>query len=90
MGRAKECIKEQEEGKMSEHEVQAVVNKADIITYGTMAQMSHFQAERVQDYKAMMQKYLREQISFYKNVRICCRFVSLFDWEGLVVRLYFH
>lgn len=68
VGRAKECIKEQEEGKMSEHEVQAVVNKADIISYGTMAQMSHFQAERVQDYKTLMQKYLREQIRFYKNI----------------------
>ncbi|OWF50530.1 sorting nexin lst-4-like isoform X3 [Mizuhopecten yessoensis] len=68
VGRAKECKKEQDEGKMSESDVQKVVNKADIITYGTMAQMSHFQAERVQDYKAMMQKYLKEQIQFYRNI----------------------
>lgn len=68
VGRAKECMNEHKEGKMSESDVQKVVNKADIITYGTMAQMSHFQQERVQDYKVMMQNYLKEQITFYKNI----------------------
>lgn len=68
MGKAKECHKLQEEGKMTEQQVKNVVAKADVISYGTLAEMNHFQNERVRDFKYMMQKYLQEQITFYKKV----------------------
>ncbi|XP_076471286.1 sorting nexin lst-4-like isoform X2 [Babylonia areolata] len=68
IGRAKECMKQQEEGKMTEGEVQKVLHKADTISYATLAEMNHFQRERVRDFKDMMQLYLRSQIQFYQDM----------------------
>lgn len=68
IGKAKECLKLQEEGKMSESEVNNVLARADTISYGTLAEITHFQEQRVDDFKSMMQKYLQEQINFYKNL----------------------
>ena len=70
MGKAKECIKQQEEGKISEQEVMNVQHRVDTVSYGTLAEMNHFQRERVQDFKLMMQLYLRSQIQFYQDVSI--------------------
>ncbi|XP_041366274.1 sorting nexin lst-4-like isoform X2 [Gigantopelta aegis] len=67
-GKAKECIKQKEDQKMSESEVQLVMQKADVISYGTLAEINHFQRERVSDYKLMMQSYLQAQISFYREI----------------------
>lgn len=55
---------------MTESEVNNVMTRADTISYGTMAEMNHFQQERVRDFKYMMQKYLQDQIAFYKRVRV--------------------
>ncbi|XP_050404479.1 sorting nexin lst-4 isoform X2 [Patella vulgata] len=68
VGKAKECLKSQEEGKLSESEVQSVLQRADTISYGTLAEMHNFHHERVKDFKDMMQKYLKEQIEFYKGI----------------------
>ncbi|KAI8783952.1 sorting nexin-33 [Biomphalaria glabrata] len=68
IGKVKECLKLQEENKMTESEVQNVVTKADTISYGTLAEMNHFQKERVVDFKHYMQNYLKEQIDFYKKL----------------------
>ena len=68
MGKAKECSHLRKEGKMTESEVQSVYTRADTISHGTLAEMNHFQQERVKDFKYMMQTYLREQIKFYKQV----------------------
>ncbi|GFS07825.1 sorting nexin [Elysia marginata] len=68
IGKAKECIKLQEEGKMNETEVTSVLTRADTISYATLAEMNNFQRDRVVDFKSMMQHYLREQIDFYKNL----------------------
>lgn len=67
-GKAKECLKLQEEGKMTEPETQKVLGRTDVISYGTLAEMNHFQSERVKDFKLMMQLYLRSQIKFYQEV----------------------
>ncbi|KAH9519322.1 Sorting nexin-18 [Bulinus truncatus] len=68
IGKVKDCLKLQEENKMSESEVQSVVTRADTISYGTLAEMNNFQKERVVDFKLYMQNYLREQIDFYKKL----------------------
>ncbi|KAK7099096.1 sorting nexin lst-4-like [Littorina saxatilis] len=67
-GKAKECLKLQEEGKMTEVEVQKVLHRADTISYGTLAEMNHFHAERAKEFKLMMQLYLRSQIKFYQDM----------------------
>ncbi|KAL8614292.1 hypothetical protein ACOMHN_007630 [Nucella lapillus] len=67
-GKAKECLKSQEEGKMADGDVQKVLQRADVITYGTLAEMTHFHTDRVKDFKLMMQLYLRSQIKFYQDM----------------------
>ena len=56
-------------GKLSDAEVQQVQNRADVISYATLAEMTHFQMYRVGDFKSLMQNYLRGQIDFYREVR---------------------
>lgn len=58
----------QEEGKMTETDVQAFISHADAISYSLYAEISHFQANRQQEFKIMMQNLLTEQIDFYKRV----------------------
>lgn len=53
---------------MPESDVAAVIQRADVISFGTLAEMNHFQRERVADYKEMMQKFLHGQINFYREV----------------------
>lgn len=72
IGKAKDCAKLQDEGRMTESEVASVLTRADTISYGTLAEMNNFQHERVHDFKCMMQKYLQAQIAFYKRVCGVC------------------
>lgn len=55
---------------MVESAVQNVTQRADVISFGTMAEITNFQKSRVEDFKATMTTYLSEQIKFYKEVRI--------------------
>ena len=61
---------------MNETEVTSVLTRADTISYATLAEMNNFQRDRVVDFKTMMQNYLREQIDFYKNVRVVFFYIS--------------
>lgn len=73
---------------MTESAVQGVVQKADIISYGTLAEISHFQTERVQDYKEMMQVYLRGQIEFYRTVKPFCIFSKIRIQSCIKISMY--
>ncbi|XP_041466955.1 sorting nexin-33-like isoform X2 [Lytechinus variegatus] len=66
----KECQKQREEQKMDFEEAEAVKRRADVISYAMMAEVNHFHRERVEDFKWMMQVYLKEQIKFYKSLTI--------------------
>lgn len=55
-------------GKFSESEVQMVQGRADVITYTVLAEMNHFQMQRVVDFKRYMQGFLSGQIQFYDEV----------------------
>ncbi|XP_061181427.1 sorting nexin-33-like [Saccostrea echinata] len=68
IGKAKECERLKEEGRMPESDVTAVIQRADVISFGTLAEMNHFQRERVVDYKDMMKKFLAGQIKFYREI----------------------
>ncbi|XP_045175995.1 sorting nexin lst-4-like isoform X3 [Mercenaria mercenaria] len=68
IGKAKECFKQQTEGKMVESVVQNVQQRADVISFGTMAEINHFQKARCEDFKATMTHFLRGQIQFYQEI----------------------
>lgn len=58
-----------EDGKMESQSVQDISRKTDVISYAMLAEVTHFQHERVADFKYMMQCYITEQIKFYNKVR---------------------
>ncbi|CAH1786748.1 unnamed protein product, partial [Owenia fusiformis] len=68
MSKVKEVQKASDEGKMSESEAQGVVNRADSISYVTLAEIDHFHKGRVNDYRVMMKEYLQAQLEFYKKI----------------------
>lgn len=49
---------------MPESDVAAVIQRADVISFGTLAEMNHFQRERVADYKDMMQNSYMDKLNF--------------------------
>lgn len=78
VGKAKECQKQVEDAKITESEMLSILQRADIISFGTLAEMTHFQKERVVDFKIMMQAYLKQQIIFYQEVSLS--FYSLYSF----------
>ena len=55
------------EGKLSDDEVRQVGRRTDVVSYALMAEMSHFQKERVADFTEAMRGFLRNQVSFYRQ-----------------------
>lgn len=48
--------------------VQNVVQRAGVISYGTLAEIDHFQHSRCVDFKDAMTTFLTGQINFYQEV----------------------
>lgn len=64
----KECERLTAEHKMEVAQLNEVLRRTDVISYALLAEINHFKAERTVDLKATMQKFLRQQIMFYKKV----------------------
>lgn len=56
--------------KLSESDLATAQSRIDVISYASLAEMNHFNQNRVPDFKAMMQNYLTNQIEFYQKVSI--------------------
>lgn len=57
-----------EEGKLSSENVEAISQRTDVISYAALAEINHFQSERVAYFKSMMETFLTAQIAFYQQV----------------------
>ncbi|KAF0295217.1 Sorting nexin lst-4 [Amphibalanus amphitrite] len=68
MQKRKEYSRYGAEGKLSDDEVQQVGRRTDVVSYALMAEMSHFQKERVADFTEAMRGFLRNQVSFYRQI----------------------
>ncbi|ELT97665.1 hypothetical protein CAPTEDRAFT_156173 [Capitella teleta] len=55
-------------GRLNDSEMATVQSRADVITYTTQAEMSHFHEVRVGDFKGYMQAFLQSQIQFHQRV----------------------
>ncbi|CAH0397598.1 unnamed protein product [Chilo suppressalis] len=64
----RECERLTAENKMEVAQLNEVLRRTDVISYALLAEINHFKAERTTDIKATMQKFLRQQITFYKKV----------------------
>lgn len=68
INKRKDYQKLTEEGKLSTEEVQSIYKRIDVISHATLAEITHFQLERIEDFKHMMKSFLSAQIDFYQQV----------------------
>ncbi|KAB5528599.1 hypothetical protein PHYPO_G00142080 [Pangasianodon hypophthalmus] len=66
--KVKESQKHVEEGKMERQQAEGIAERCNIISFATLAEIQHFHQIRVRDFKAQMQHYLQQQISFFQKV----------------------
>lgn len=64
----KDCERMTSEHKMEINQFNEVCRRTDVISYALLAEINHFKSERTVDLKATMQKFLKQQIQFYKKV----------------------
>ena len=57
-----------DEGKINDSEMARVNQRANVITYSTLAEINHFHNERLVDFKQMMQVFLTAQINFHSDI----------------------
>lgn len=53
---------------MERQQAEGITERCNIISFATQAEIQHFHQIRVRDYKAQMQHYLQQQISFFQKV----------------------
>ncbi|RWS01786.1 sorting nexin-33-like protein, partial [Dinothrombium tinctorium] len=66
--RKRDNLKLQEEGKVDASVANSVAQRADVVSYATLAEISHFHSERKNDFKNAMINFLNSQIQLYQNV----------------------
>ncbi|XP_029366444.1 sorting nexin-18a isoform X2 [Echeneis naucrates] len=66
--KVKESHKHVEEGKMDGMQAEGINERCNIISCATLAEIQHFHQIRVRDFKAQMQHYLQQQISFFQKI----------------------
>uniref|UniRef100_A0AAR2KHR9 Sorting nexin n=1 Tax=Pygocentrus nattereri TaxID=42514 RepID=A0AAR2KHR9_PYGNA len=66
--KVKDSQKHVEEGKMERQQADGINERCNIISFATLAEIQHFHQIRVRDFKAQMQHYLQQQISFFQKV----------------------
>ncbi|MBN3315491.1 SNX18 protein, partial [Atractosteus spatula] len=66
--KVKESQKHVEEGKMESPQAEGINERCNIISFATLAEIQHFHQIRVRDFKAQMQHFLQQQISFFQKV----------------------
>lgn len=70
LNKKREYQKLGEEGKSAPDTVASISQKTEVVSYATLAEISHFQHERVRDFKFIMQVFLTGQINFYNKVSL--------------------
>jgi sorting nexin-9/18/33 len=57
-----------EDGKITDSDMVRVNQRANVVTYTTLAEINHFHNERLTDFKQMMQVFLTAQINFHSDI----------------------
>ncbi|GBP81302.1 Sorting nexin lst-4 [Eumeta japonica] len=64
----RECERLTSEHKMEVAQLNEVLRRTDVVSYALLAEINHFKAQRTVDLKLTMQKFLKQQIIFYKKI----------------------
>ena len=68
INKKKEHKKAFDEGRLDENALTGINKRADVVTYATLAEMNHFEEERVRDFQIVMRSFLVGQLSLYQNI----------------------
>lgn len=68
LSRKKDFIKGRDEGKVEDKIAESVSQRADVVSYAVLAEINHFQNERVKDSRDMMKMFLQAQLNFYQGI----------------------
>ena len=68
INKKKEHQKMLDEAKIDDKSVAQINERADVVTLATLAEINHFQEERITDFKEAMKNFLSAQIEFYRNI----------------------
>ncbi|CAG2107737.1 unnamed protein product [Medioppia subpectinata] len=68
INKKKEHQKMLDEGKIDDKSVAQINQRSDVVTLSTLAEINHFQEERIVDFKDAMQHFLTQQILFYESI----------------------
>lgn len=60
--------KKEHENRLDKDALDGINKRADVVTYATVAEMNHFQEERVRDFNQVMRVYLTGQLKLYKEI----------------------
>ncbi|XP_069078276.1 sorting nexin-33 [Pleurodeles waltl] len=66
--KVKESQRMSDEGRMDQNEADGIRKRCRVVGFALQAEMNYFHERRIEDFKLMMQAYLKEQILFYQRV----------------------
>lgn len=68
LSKHKEYQKMRDEVKLSQEDLEGIRQRMDVVSYAMLAEVSHFQKQKVHDFNAAMHDFLGGQISFYEEI----------------------
>lgn len=68
LSKHKEYQKMRDEVKLSQEDLEGIRQRMDVVSYAMLAEVSHFQRQKVHDFNAAMHDFLGGQISFYEEI----------------------
>lgn len=68
LSKHKEFQKMRDEVKLSQEDLEGIRQRMDVVSYATLAEVSHFQTQKVVDFNAAMHGFLGGQIDFYEEI----------------------
>lgn len=57
-----------DEHRLDQQALEGINKRADVVSYATIAEMNHFQEERVTDHNQQMKLFLEGQLTLYRNI----------------------
>ncbi|OTF72023.1 hypothetical protein BLA29_014976, partial [Euroglyphus maynei] len=68
INKKKEHKKAHEEGRLDDKSLIGIEKRADVVTYATIAEMNHFEQERINDFNKVMREFLNGQLKLYQEI----------------------
>ena len=68
INKKKEHRKAFDENRLDETALVGINRRADVVTYATLAEMNHFEEERIVDFNRVMRTFLTGQLNLYRNI----------------------